>query len=141
MCGITGVVEPGGLPDRSLLERMTRTLEHRGPDDEGFHVGPEIGLGFRRLAIVDLVTGNQPVTNESGTVVVVFNGEIYRRMELSGTRAIHLLYPVLVSTLPLSLRTDGVGQIKTVLYPMVILALVYELCRLGASVDAEGKRS
>lgn len=82
MCGIAGVVEPGRVPERELVERMSSTLIHRGPDDSGAHIGPEIGLGFRRLAVIDLETGNQPVRNEDGTVVAVFNGEIYNFREL-----------------------------------------------------------
>jgi asparagine synthase (glutamine-hydrolysing) len=61
---------------------MTRTLEHRGPDDEGLYVetydaGTSVGLGFRRLAIIDLETGNQPIANEDGSLRVMLNGEIY----------------------------------------------------------------
>jgi asparagine synthase (glutamine-hydrolysing) len=82
MCGITGIVQPGTVPDRDLLERMTATLVHRGPDADGFHIGPEIGLGFRRLAIIDLATGDQPVANEAKTLWLVFNGEIYNYREL-----------------------------------------------------------
>ena len=85
MCGIVGVVQTNGGPDRSLLERMTRTLRHRGPDDEGFHVDGGVGLGFRRLAIIDLVTGNQPVANEAGTVHAMLNGELYNFRELRQT--------------------------------------------------------
>jgi asparagine synthase (glutamine-hydrolysing) len=83
MCGIAGYVLRGGevrpLPD---LERMTRLLAHRGPDDEGYHRDPGCGLGMRRLAIIDLTAGHQPMTNETGTVWVVFNGEIYNYREL-----------------------------------------------------------
>jgi asparagine synthase (glutamine-hydrolysing) len=61
---------------------MTGTLQHRGPDDEGYYYTSEIGLGFRRLAIIDLETGNQPVRNEAGTVHAVLNGEIYNFREL-----------------------------------------------------------
>jgi asparagine synthase (glutamine-hydrolysing) len=81
MCGICGIV--GNDPvDRAVLERMTRTLVHRGPDDEGFHVarfedGTAVGLGFRRLSIIDLESGNQPISNEDGSLQVVLNGEIY----------------------------------------------------------------
>jgi asparagine synthase (glutamine-hydrolysing) len=79
MCGIAGVFDlraPGEIaPD--LLHRMTRVLGHRGPDGEGFHHGPGIGLGFRRLAIIDLAGGDQPIYNEDRTVCVVFNGELY----------------------------------------------------------------
>jgi asparagine synthase (glutamine-hydrolysing) len=61
---------------------MARAIAHRGPDDEGFHVDEGIGLAFRRLAIIDLATGSQPLANEDGSVVVVFNGEIYNYREL-----------------------------------------------------------
>jgi asparagine synthase (glutamine-hydrolysing) len=82
VCGIVGIVPARGAPDRALLERITRTLQHRGPDDEGYYYAPEVGLGFRRLAIIDLETGNQPVRNEAGTVHAVLNGEIYNFREL-----------------------------------------------------------
>ena len=61
---------------------MADILRHRGPDGDGFHVAPGIGLAFRRLAIIDLATGEQPIANEDGTVVVVCNGEIYNHVEL-----------------------------------------------------------
>jgi asparagine synthase (glutamine-hydrolysing) len=86
MCGICGIV--GREPiDRDALVRMAAALRHRGPDDEGFHVeeradGVAIGLGFRRLSIIDLVSGNQPIANEDGSVQLVFNGEIYNYREL-----------------------------------------------------------
>jgi asparagine synthase (glutamine-hydrolysing) len=86
MCGISGMVGPDAV-DRDALARMTRALEHRGPDDEGFFVreyedGVAVGLGFRRLSIIDLETGNQPIANEDGSVQLVFNGEIYNFREL-----------------------------------------------------------
>jgi asparagine synthase (glutamine-hydrolysing) len=73
--------------DREALARMAHVLRHRGPDDEGFYVaehedGLGIGLGFRRLSIIDLDTGNQPISNEDGSVQLVFNGEIYNFREL-----------------------------------------------------------
>ncbi|HWO86396.1 MAG TPA: asparagine synthase (glutamine-hydrolyzing), partial [Stellaceae bacterium] len=79
MCGIAGIFDFRGHRDvgRVLLHRMTEIIAHRGPDGDGFHIAPGIGLGMRRLAIVDLVTGDQPQFNEDGTVCVVFNGEIY----------------------------------------------------------------
>src|SRR6516164_835100 len=79
MCGITGIFDYRGHSeiDRGLLRRMTDALFHRGPDGEGFHLAPGIGLGHRRLAIVDLATGDQPLFNEDGTICVVYNGEIY----------------------------------------------------------------
>jgi asparagine synthase (glutamine-hydrolysing) len=79
MCGIAGIFNYRGRPeiDRALLRRMTDVLTHRGPDGQGFHTAPGIGLGHRRLAIVDLATGDQPLFNEDGTICVVYNGEIY----------------------------------------------------------------
>ena len=79
MCGITGVFELRGRGDidRVLLRRMTDVIAHRGPDGDGFHYAPGLGLGHRRLAIIDLATGDQPLFNEDGTVCVTFNGEIY----------------------------------------------------------------
>ncbi|MBF0621277.1 MAG: amidotransferase 1, exosortase A system-associated [Magnetococcales bacterium] len=79
MCGIAGLFDLNGhrpVVD-TLLKGMTRTLSHRGPDAEGYHVDPGIGLGHRRLSIIDLSGGNQPLYNEEGSVAVVFNGEIY----------------------------------------------------------------
>ena len=84
MCGICGVVysDPVRPVDRDMLQRMTDSQRHRGPDGEGFHVAPGVGLGFRRLSIIDLETGDQPISNEDGTVTVVGNGEIYNFEEL-----------------------------------------------------------
>ncbi|MGZ5537479.1 MAG: asparagine synthase (glutamine-hydrolyzing), partial [Chthoniobacterales bacterium] len=65
-----------------LLRQMTAAIRHRGPDDDGFFVAPGVGLGVRRLSIVDLPGGHQPITNEDGTVHVIFNGEIYNYVEL-----------------------------------------------------------
>ena len=85
MCGIAGIVDLGGrrTVDRALLARMTGLLAHRGPDGDGFHLAPGIGLGHRRLAIIDLAGGAQPLYNEDGTVCVVFNGEIYNFQALA----------------------------------------------------------
>ncbi|PWB39697.1 MAG: asparagine synthase (glutamine-hydrolyzing) [Rhodocyclales bacterium] len=80
MCGFAGIV--GELPDRAMLKRMGDAIAHRGPDDEGYHLDANAGLAFRRLAIVDIDTGRQPMANETGDVVVVFNGEIYNHREL-----------------------------------------------------------
>src|SRR5262245_33937455 len=62
---------------------MADTIEHRGPDDNGYYVSGQVGLGFRRLAIIDLNTGHQPMSNEDGTISVVFNGEIYNYQDLA----------------------------------------------------------
>ena len=82
MCGIAGVVTRGAAPPRELIGAMCDVMRHRGPDGEGVYVEPGVGLGMRRLAVLDLVTGDQPVTNEAGTVRAVFNGEIYNYREL-----------------------------------------------------------
>lgn len=84
MCGIAGIYnyateEP---VDAATLRRMTGVLTHRGPDDEGFYVEGPIGLGHRRLSIIDIAGGRQPIFNEDGTVAIVFNGEIYNYLEL-----------------------------------------------------------
>ncbi|MBI1734380.1 MAG: asparagine synthase (glutamine-hydrolyzing) [Candidatus Rokubacteria bacterium] len=84
MCGIAGSVLPRAdrRPDEAVLRRMAECLRHRGPDDEGFHVDASIGLAIRRLNVIDLETGHQPMTGEDGRVHVVFNGEIYNFREL-----------------------------------------------------------
>jgi asparagine synthase (glutamine-hydrolysing) len=84
MCGISGVVyaDAGRPVDRERMRRITGVLSHRGPDAEGFFFGPGVGLGHRRLSIIDLSTGDQPIFNEDRTKVVVFNGEIYNFQEL-----------------------------------------------------------
>ena len=92
MCGITGMVYPqeqdapatqkSGKPDGSLLRHMNTRLTHRGPDDEGYYLQGQVGLAMRRLKIIDLEGGHQPMTNETGEVWTVFNGEIYNFQEL-----------------------------------------------------------
>lgn len=78
MCGIAGMLSFDGAPvTQAELAAMCAALVHRGPDDEGLYVTPGVGLGARRLSIIDLVTGHQPVRNEDGSVWVVLNGEIY----------------------------------------------------------------
>src|SRR5438552_2712789 len=85
MCGIVGFslrdsVDPS---HGRLLKMMNDSLRHRGPDDEGFHLEGPVGIGMRRLSIIDLKTGDQPITNEDGSIWVVFNGEIYNYRELT----------------------------------------------------------
>jgi asparagine synthase (glutamine-hydrolysing) len=90
MCGISGIFDTTGRReiDRELLARMNDRLQHRGPDDAGYHVGAGIGLAHRRLSIIDLATGHQPLYNENGRICVIFNGEMYNYQaliaELSG---------------------------------------------------------
>ena len=79
MCGICGFT---GTPNRGLLERMADAIVHRGPDESGFWECDSISLGMRRLSIVDLDTGQQPVFNEDKSICVIFNGEIYNHPEL-----------------------------------------------------------
>jgi asparagine synthase (glutamine-hydrolysing) len=81
MCGIAGFLGPGRA-DRDLLKAMTGTLAHRGPDGEGYFLEGGAGLGHRRLAILDLETGDQPLYNEDRSVAVVYNGEIYNYLAL-----------------------------------------------------------
>src|SRR2546422_2452907 len=84
MCGIAGLVQrdPSRKADQTLLQRMCTRLCHRGPDDQGFYLQGPIGLGSRRLSIIDLTTGHQPIFNESGSVALILNGEIYNFQEL-----------------------------------------------------------
>ena len=84
MCGIVGIMDLEGSRAiaRDLVSRMNETQHHRGPDEGGLHLEPGLGLGHRRLSIIDLSTGQQPLFNEDGSVAVVFNGEIYNYREL-----------------------------------------------------------
>jgi len=83
MCGICGIFRKDGQPaETDLIEKMCRVMVHRGPDDEGIFTKGPIGIGMRRLKIIDLTTGHQPMHNEDETVWVVFNGEIYNYREL-----------------------------------------------------------
>ncbi len=89
MCGIAGIIDlKRRAVDRSRLERMCNALHHRGPDEAGYYIRQNVGLGHRRLSIIDLSTGRQPLSNEDGTVWITFNGEIYNfqalRAELTG---------------------------------------------------------
>jgi asparagine synthase (glutamine-hydrolysing) len=84
MCGIAGIVyQDADRPvSEALVRRMCGAMRHRGPDDEGLFVRGAVGLGMRRLSIIDLSGGRQPISNEDGTAVIVFNGEIYNYREL-----------------------------------------------------------
>src|SRR5271163_143799 len=84
MCGIAGIFEfgQGAHVDSDVLRRMCDVIAHRGPDDDGFLTRGRIGLGMRRLSIVDLATGHQPIGNEDGSIWIVFNGEIYNHRAL-----------------------------------------------------------
>lgn len=88
MCGIAGFIDLWSSKDdravdqAQLLQRMCDVIRHRGPDDEGFHIQNGVALGMRRLSIIDLASGHQPISGEDGTVTIVFNGEIYNFQEL-----------------------------------------------------------
>ena len=84
MCGISGIafVDPARVADRAIVGDMNEAIRHRGPDSDGFHFGPGVALAARRLAIIDVAGGDQPVSNEDETVHVVFNGEIYNHEAL-----------------------------------------------------------
>jgi asparagine synthase (glutamine-hydrolysing) len=84
MCGIAGVVytDPAHPVDAELLRRMTDSMRHRGPDAAGFHVARGVGLGHRRLSIIDVTGGDQPIYGEDGAAAVILNGEIYNFREL-----------------------------------------------------------
>ena len=84
MCGLTGIFEQDRRRpvDERILRRMTQSVAHRGPDGDGFHVEPGLGLGHRRLSVIDVVSGHQPMFNEDQSVVIIFNGEIYNHTEL-----------------------------------------------------------
>ena len=84
MCGITGKInfDSANPIDAFELKQMTDVIFHRGPDDEGFYINGSVGLGFRRLSIVNLTTGHQPVSNDDESVWLIFNGEIYNYIEI-----------------------------------------------------------
>ncbi|WP_425257364.1 XrtA/PEP-CTERM system amidotransferase [Rubrivivax sp. RP6-9] len=84
MCGITGIFDTVSARPiaQAVLQRMNESQHHRGPDEGSLHIEPGVGLGHKRLSIIDVATGQQPLFNEDGSVVVVFNGEIYNYQEL-----------------------------------------------------------
>jgi asparagine synthase (glutamine-hydrolysing) len=83
MCGIAGILERTGQPvEQSTLERMTAVMRHRGPDSDGFHIEPPVAIAMRRLKVIDLATGDQPIATADGRLQIVFNGEIYNYREL-----------------------------------------------------------
>ncbi len=91
MCGICGIVkfDVNDSVDMGLLEAMTDRISHRGPDDFGYFLDGQAGLGHRRLSIIDLGGGRQPIFNEDGSIVVVFNGEIYNYQEITADLIAH----------------------------------------------------
>ena len=82
MCGIAGYISEKNKPTKKILKAMTDRMAHRGPDAEGFYLDDKAALGHRRLSIIDLSTGDQPIYNENKDIVIIFNGEIYNFLEL-----------------------------------------------------------
>ncbi len=84
MCGIAGILEFGrdARADAAVLRKMCGIISHRGPDDDGFYTDNAVGIGMRRLSIVDVAGGHQPISSEDGNLWIVFNGEIYNHLEL-----------------------------------------------------------
>ena len=116
MCGIAGTA---GFGDEALIRTMTGTIAHRGPDGEGFYCGEGVYLGNRRLAIQDVAGGSQPMANEDGSVVVVFNGEIYNYPELRDVvlaRGHRLLTHCDTEILPHLYEDEGIGFAARVEY-------------------------
>ena len=84
MCGFTGFT--GNIPNKEkIIKNMMNRIIHRGPDSEGIHTDENVTLGFRRLSIIGIENGSQPMYNEDGSVVIVFNGEIYNYKEIKST--------------------------------------------------------
>ncbi len=81
MCGITGYIN-NSVVNRSDIQKMNDSIRHRGPDDEGIFIKDNIGLGHRRLAIIDLGSGQQPMSNSDGSIWITFNGEIYNYKDI-----------------------------------------------------------
>ena len=85
MCGIAGVFhfnEPGAIASLDMVSRMCSRLVHRGPDDKGLYHAGAVAMGMRRLSVVDVGGGHQPISNETGTIWLVYNGEIYNFLDL-----------------------------------------------------------
>ena len=80
MCGFVGFV--GKTKNKDTIKKMAKLIEHRGPDSDGYYINDKVSLGFRRLSIIDLNTGNQPIYNENKDKVIVFNGEIYNYQDI-----------------------------------------------------------
>ena len=84
MCGIAGIFNTRSedAPQTELINRMTDAITHRGPDESGIHLEPGLALGHRRLSVIDIASGQQPLFNEDRSAAIVFNGEIYNFMQL-----------------------------------------------------------
>jgi asparagine synthase (glutamine-hydrolysing) len=145
MCGIAGFVDLGldiAQADM-LLHRMTTVLRHRGPDDDGHWLGDGVGLGMRRLSIIDVRGGQQPVTSEDGAVMVVFNGEIYNfqalRRELEATGH-HFATNSDTETIVHAYEDDGVDFVQRLRGMFAIALWDRKRHRLVLASDRFGKK-
>ena len=82
MCGIAGIIGQNIKDKEKVIGKMVELISHRGPDEDGFYVDKNIGLGMRRLSIIDLSSGKQPITSKDENLLIFFNGEIYNFQEL-----------------------------------------------------------
>jgi asparagine synthase (glutamine-hydrolysing) len=84
MCGFAGILhfDRNRIVNKTTLQKMTNVLSHRGPDGEGFYIDKNIGLGHKRLSIIDLSTGDQPMISKDKNIVIIYNGEVYNYIEL-----------------------------------------------------------
>ena len=82
MCGITGIIDPRIRDKEAAIKKMTDAIAHRGPDDDGFYLDDSVALGMRRLSIIDLAKGRQPITSLDERYLIFFNGEIYNYQEI-----------------------------------------------------------
>ena len=120
MCGLVGILNlsPHGLVDRNVLGVMTRALAHRGPDDEGMFLDGPIGLGHRRLAVIDLAAGHQPMVEKERGQAIVFNGEIYnyqeirKRLQAKGSRFFSNSDTEVLLRLGDTLNTEWISQLN-----------------------------
>ena len=145
MCGIAGIVHshPDGVVDNAAVHRMCETIVHRGPDDEGIFVKAGVGLGMRRLSIIDLASGHQPVFNEDKTIWIVFNGEIYNFPELRAEleKRGHRFYTHTDTEVIVHLYEDLGPDCVNKLRGMFAFALYDERCRkLVMARDRLGKK-
>src|SRR5450755_1508915 len=145
MCGIAGMFKtaPDAVVDAPTIHRMCQTIIHRGPDDEGVYVKDGVGLGIRRLSIIDLSGGRQPIHNEDKTVWVVFNGEIYNFRELRADleRAGHQFYTNTDTEIIVHLYEDLGSDCVQKLRGMFAIALYDETCKsLLLARDRLGKK-
>jgi asparagine synthase (glutamine-hydrolysing) len=132
MCGIAGVHEYGGAgePSEAVVAEMLSAIVHRGPDDQGIHTDGGLAFGARRLSIIDLPGGHQPIANEDGTAVVAFNGEIYNYRELRAR----------LKANGHTLRTEGDTEVLVHLYEELGDDCVHELRGMFAFAIWDGKR-